>query len=109
MEILNNVNWYINDNLLSTYLMRFHVNIHIHKSKSTEEVIFQVVVFDENMDKLKIYFTTLEETISFVQFISMNCLTLDDIVLSIGENYKGKKPKVKKRKESQFDDTNKGE
>ena len=97
MEVLDKIRWFSNENSLSASLMRFHASIHVHQSN--EKIIFQVTITDENMDKLIISFPTLEEAFSFVQSIVNTSWTMEDIINSCRENYNGKVPKVKKRKQ----------
>ena len=96
MEVLDKIRWYSKDNELSASLMRFHASIHIHKNQN--KLVFQTVITDENMDKLIMSFSTLEEAFTFVDSIVNKSWTMAEILEKCRENYESKMPKIKKGK-----------
>lgn len=96
MIVQNNIRWFVNENELSASLMSFHARIHIHKKE--DEIVFQTVITDNNMDKIIMTFPSMEEAYSFVQSVVSPCITTTELLDKIKEVYQDKKPKIKKHK-----------
>ena len=96
-------NPYVNGNNVSYSLMRFHVSINIRKNENN--LYFQLVVTNSEMEELVFNFNTFENAIYFTENVINNCHNFAEIQEAYDRIYKQGKyapkeePKEQKTKE----------
>ena len=99
MHIINTSrknNWYVDDNRLSTSLLRFYVDIKLFANRENNHHILRVVNTDTEIKELSFEFTTLEDAIKFIENVVAKCWTFDDVLAGYKE-FSNEKKKVLKR------------
>ncbi len=80
--------WFIENNRISTSLMRFHLDI------SFNEYYSVMTIIDNNMDYLNLNFANLENTFNFIE----NEVVYSCSLAEVNDRYQGYNKRIRKNK-----------
>jgi len=98
MNIIKKNNWFVRDNNLLISLNNFYAGIYV--LSENDNVYFKVSVLNYNTMaiELELLFSTMEESISFIEDVVDKCSTFDEILLEYKNLYDNENKILKKGK-----------